>query len=176
MLSKKDLVQLNNRIPTKYIRNCHEWWEWKLLRVTEVMRTNVVITDESVSVAEASKSMRKKREGCAIVIREGKPFGIVTERDVTWKVAGKGLDPKNVKVAEIMSTPLITIDPYTDLTEAAKIMEKHKIRRLAVAEKGDLRGVVTAADIARNLESYLDLEMRDILRYLWSPRYSPEEG
>ena len=146
------------------------------MRVTEVMRTNVVITDESVSVAEASKSMRKKGEGCAIVLREGKPFGIVTERDVTWKVAGKGLDPKNVKVAEIMSTPLITIDPYTDLTEAAKIMEKHKIRRLAVAEKGDLRGVVTAADIARNLESYLDLEMRDILRYLWSPRYSPEEG
>jgi signal-transduction protein with cAMP-binding, CBS, and nucleotidyltransferase domain len=95
---------------------------------------------------------------------------------VTWKVAGKGLDPKNVKVAEIMSTPLITIDPYTDLTEAAKIMEKHKIRRLAVTEEGDLRGVVTAADIARNLESYLDQEMREILRYLWSPRYSPEEG
>jgi CBS domain-containing protein len=146
------------------------------VRVAEAMRTNLVITDESASVAEASASMLKKGEGCAIVLMEGRPFGIVTERDVTWKVAGKGLDPKNVKVAEVMSTPLITIDPDADLTEAAKMMKQHKIRRLAVVREGNLRGVVTAADIARNLESYLDREIRDTLRYLWSPRYSPEEG
>jgi CBS domain-containing protein len=146
------------------------------VRVAEAMRTNLVITDESASIAEASASMLKKGEGCAIVLMEGRAFGIMTERDVTWKVAGKGLDPKNVKVAEIMSTPLITIDPDADLTEAAKIMKQHKIRRLAVVREGTLRGVVTAADIARNLESYLDREIRDTLRYLWSPRYSPEEG
>jgi CBS domain-containing protein len=148
----------------------------EVLRVAEAMRTNVVITDESASVAEASMNMRKKGEGCAIVLREGKPFGIVTERDVTWKVAGEGLDPKSVKIAEIMSPPLITIDPDADLIEAAKIMKQHKIRRLAVTREGVLRGVVTAADIARNLESYLDNEIRNTLRYLWSPRYSPEEG
>jgi CBS domain-containing protein len=146
------------------------------LRVAEAMRTSVVITNESASVAEASMSMRKKGEGCAIVLRDGKPFGIVTERDVTWKVAGEGLDPKSVKVAEIMSTPLITIDADAELTEAAKTMEKHKIARLAVVKDGDLRGVLRATDIARNLESYLDAEMRNTLRYLWRPRYSPEEG
>jgi CBS domain-containing protein len=81
-----------------------------------------------------------------------------------------------VKIAEIVSTPLITIDPDADLIEAAKIMKQHKIRRLAVAREGVLRGVVTAADIARSLESYLDNEIRNTLRYLWSPRYSPEEG
>lgn len=146
------------------------------MRVAEAMRTNVVITDENASIAEASMSMSKKGEGCAIVLRMGKPFGIVTERDVTWKVAGKGLDPKTVTVGGIMSTPLITIDPDADLTEAAKIMKKHKIRRLAVVREGTLRGVVTAADIARNLQNYLDNEIRDTLRYLWSPRYLPEEG
>jgi CBS domain-containing protein len=148
----------------------------KFLRVVEAMRTSVVVTDESASVAEASLNMREKGQGCAIVLRGGRPFGIVTERDVTWKVAGKGLDPKSVKVAEVMSVPLITIDPDADLTEAAKIMEQHKIRRLAVAREGTLRGVVTAADIARNLESYLDAEVRKTLKYLWSPRYIPEEG
>jgi CBS domain-containing protein len=146
------------------------------LRVAEAMRTNVVITDENTSVSEASMSMSKKGEGCAIILREGKPFGIATERDVTWKVAGKGLDPKTVRIGEIMSTPLITIDPDADLIEAAKMMEKHKIRRLAVVREGTLRGVVTAVDIARNLQSYLDSEMRDTLRYLWSPRYLPEMG
>lgn len=53
---------------------------------------------------------------------------MVTERDVTWKVAGNGLDPKNVRVAGIMSTPLITIDTDEDLIKAAKVME-HKSTR-----------------------------------------------
>jgi CBS domain-containing protein len=140
------------------------------------MRTSVVTVEEGVSVAEASLGMYKKREGCAIVLRQGKPFGIVTERDVTWKVAAQGLDPKNVTVAEVMSTPLVTIDPNTDLTEAAKIMKKHEIRRLAVVEEGALHGVLTALDVARNLENYKDKEIRDILGYLSTPRYLPEEG
>lgn len=148
----------------------------KFLRVAEAMRTNIVSVEEVASVAEASLSMYKKEQGCAIVTRQGKPFGIVTERDVTWKVAGKGLDPKNVKVADIMSTPLITIDPDEELTEAAKIMKKHKIMRLAVVSRGSLHGILTAADIGRNLERYMDREIRDILGYLWSPRYIPEEG
>lgn len=146
------------------------------MRVAEAMRTNVVITNESASVAEASMNMRKKGEGCAIVLKAGRPFGIVTERDVTWKVAGDGLDPNKVKIAEIMSKPLIAIDPDADLIEAAKIMKQHKIRRLAVVREGNLRGVVTAADVSRNLETYLENEIRDTLRYLWSPQYSPEES
>jgi CBS domain-containing protein len=148
----------------------------KFLKAAEAMRTSIVTVEEGVSVAEASLGTYRKGEGYAIVLRQGKPFGIVTEHDVTWKVAAKGLDPKNVKVAEVMSTPLITIDPNADLTEAAKIMKKQKIRRLAVVKEGALQGVLTANDVARNLESYMDKEIRDILGYLWTPRYLPEEG
>jgi len=140
------------------------------------MRTNMVTVEEGVSVAEASLGMYEKREGCAIVLLRGKPFGIVTERDVTWKVAAKGLNPKNVIVADVTSTPLITIDPNADLTEAPKVMRKHKIRRLAVLKEGGLQGVLTAQDVARNLEHYMDKEIRHILGYLWTPRYLPEEG
>jgi predicted transcriptional regulator len=64
-----------------------------------------------------------------------------------------------------MSNPLITIDPDASLIEAAKIMDEHKIRRLAVARKGILYGVLTAIDIARNLEGYVESEVRNILRY-----------
>jgi len=66
------------------------------LKVAGAMRKNIVTIDETTSVAEASMDMRNKGEGCAIVLRQGRPFGIVTERDVTWKVAGKGLNPKTV--------------------------------------------------------------------------------
>ena len=146
------------------------------MRVAEAMSKSLVTVEEDASVAEASLNMYNKREGCAIVLRQGKPFGMVTDRDVTWKVAGRGLDPKNVKVAEIMSTPLITIDADADLSEAAKMMKKHKIWRLAVTKEDTLQGVLTAANIAGSLESYVDREVRDILGYLVSPRYLPEEG
>lgn len=128
------------------------------------MRKDIVTVDEDVSVAEASMNMREKGEGCAIILRRGSPIGIITERDVTWKVAGDGLDPKKVKVSEIMSTPLITIDPDADLVEAAKMMDQNKIRRLAVSRKGILYGVLTAIDIARHLEGYVEGEVRKILR------------
>ncbi len=146
------------------------------MRVAEAMSKSLVTVEEGASVAEASLNMYNKREGCAIVLRQGKPFGMVTDRDVTWKVAGRGLDPKNVKVTEIMSTPLITIDADADLSEAAKMMKKHKIWRLAVTKEDTLQGVLTAANIAGSLESYVDREVRDILGYLVSPRYLPEEG
>lgn len=135
------------------------------MKVVDAMRKEIVTINEETSVAEASKSMREKGEGCAIILRKGTPVGIVTERDVTWKVAGNGLDPKRVQVSEIMSAPLVTIDPDASLIEAAKIMEEHKIRRLAVAKKGILYGVLTAIDIARNLEGYVESEVRNILRY-----------
>jgi len=128
--------------------------EAKILRVAEAMRKNVVTVDEGASVTEASANMRDKGEGCAVILRQGKPFGIVTERDVTWKVAGEGLNPKNVKVFEVMSTPLVTIDPDADLLEAAKVMKEHKIRRLAVVRENVLYGVLTAADVSRSLEKY----------------------
>jgi len=146
------------------------------LRVCEAMRKNIVIVDEGVSVAEASQNMRMKGEGCAIILRLGKPFGIITERDVTWKVAGEGLDPKKVKVSEVMSAPLVTIDPDADLQEAAKAMKEHKIRRLAVVRENTLYGVLTAADVSRNLEKYLDDERRNILKYLWMPQYYSRES
>lgn len=129
------------------------------------MVKDIVTVDESVSVAEASAKMREKSHGCAIILRKDLPFGIITERDVTWKVAGNGLDPKGVKVSEVMSTPLITIDLDVDLAEAAKLMEQHHIRRLAVVRKGTLQGILTAAGVARNLEGYVDMEVKKILRY-----------
>lgn len=119
--------------------------------------------------------MREKGQPCAIVLRQGKPFGMVTERDVTWKVAAEGLDPKNVKIEKIMSTPLISVEPDVDMIEAAKIMKNHKIRRLAVVRQGVLRGVITASDVATHCEVYADKEIEDALKFIWTPQYFPEQ-
>ena len=129
------------------------------------MRREIVTVDEEVSVAEASEMMREKGEGGAIILRKDTPVGMMTERDVTYKVAAEALDARRVKVAEIMETPLIVIDPDADIVEAARLMDEHKIRRLAVVRKEVIYGVLRAIDIARNLERHADSEIRKILRY-----------
>ena len=135
------------------------------MKVVDAMNGDMVTVDESVSVAEAAARISEKGKGYAIVLSRCKPVGMVTERDITYKVVAKGLDPKKVKVSEIMSTPLIEVDPDADLVTASKLMEKHKVRRLAVVRKGILYGVISAIDIARNLEGYVESEVRKILRY-----------
>ena len=139
------------------------------MKVKDAMRKDVVTVDEDDSVMEVARRIREKHEGCAVVLRNGKPVGMVTERDVTWKVAGNGLDPKVVKVREIMSSPLVTINPDADFVEAARLMCKNKISRLAVTSDDTLHGVITAAEIAANLEGYMDSEIRKILRAAFFP-------
>ena len=136
-----------------------------ILKVSEAMDEEIVAVDENTSVTEAAAKMSEKGKGCVIVLRQCRPVGMVTERDIAYKVVAKGLNPRKVKVGEIMSTPLVEVDPDADLVTAAKIMEKHKIRRLAVVRKGILYGVISALDIARNLEGYVESEVRKILKY-----------
>ena len=135
------------------------------MKVSDAMDEEIVTVDESVSVDIAAAKMSEKGKGCVIVLRQCRPVGMVTERDIAYKVVARGLSPKKVRVDEIMSTPLIEVDPDADLVTAAKIMDKHKIRRLAVVKKGILYGVISALDIARNLEGYVESEVRKILRY-----------
>jgi malate dehydrogenase (oxaloacetate-decarboxylating) len=137
----------------------------RVLRVVDAMRKEMVNVDEDVSAAEASAMIREKGEGCAIVLSKGSPIGIMTERDIMYKIAAEGLDARKIKVGEIMSTPLVEIDPDADLVEAAKLMEKYKVRRLAVVKKGILYGVISAIDVARNLEGYVEDEVRKIVRH-----------
>ena len=85
------------------------------MKAAEAMRKNIVIVEEDVSVAKASMSMRKKGEGCAIILRQGRPFGIVTERDVTWKVAGNGL-----KLASLEGESCMSLTSFRELSTVWK--------------------------------------------------------
>ena len=133
--------------------------------MSDAMVNEIVTVDEGSFVAEACAVICEKGVGCAVVLSECRPAGMLTERDVTYKVAAKGLDAKRVSTGEIMSTPLIEVDPDADLVEAARLMDKHRIRRLAVVRQGILYGVISALDVARNLEEYVDSEVRKILRH-----------
>ena len=135
------------------------------MKVVDAMVKEIVTVDEGTLVADACAKIAEKGAGCAIVLSRCKPVGMMTERDVTYKVAAKGLDARKMAAGEIMSTPLVEIDPDADLVDAARLMDRHKIRRLAVVRKGILYGVISALDISRNLEGYVDSEIRKIMRH-----------
>ncbi len=115
--------------------------------ILEIMAKKPITVHVDMTIAEAARLMAEKKIGSLIVMDEDVPLGIVTEKDMVTKVIAKSLSASDTKVRDIMSSPLISIHPHTEVGEAAKRMASMKIRRLAVVESGRLIGLVTENDI-----------------------------
>ncbi|MGA2386634.1 MAG: CBS domain-containing protein [Candidatus Bathyarchaeia archaeon] len=116
--------------------------------VRDVMSSPVVTMDETSTSDLAAAAMDKNDLGCVIVTNKaGKSIGIITERDLVVRVLAKNLKPDTVKVEEIMTTPLVTIEPEATISEAARRMNRLDIRRLGVIYRGNLVGIITAKDV-----------------------------
>lgn len=115
------------------------------------MVEDVVLVSEKVTVKEAAELMNKHEIGCLIVVN-GKPVGIVTERDMVKRVILGSADPEKTKVKKIMSKPLVMGNPQMDVDQASRIMRKRKIKKLPIIENGHLVGLVTTTDIVRSPE------------------------
>jgi len=119
------------------------------LKVRDVMVREVITVDENSTIKEAVDIMNEFQIGSLIVLEKGKAKGIVTERDFLRRVIASGKDVMNVQVKEIMTTPLVVVEPRTDLEQAVRLMFKKKIKKLAVVDENKLVGIVTLTDIAR---------------------------
>ncbi|MFQ6135658.1 MAG: cyclic nucleotide-binding/CBS domain-containing protein [Candidatus Hydrothermarchaeales archaeon] len=117
------------------------------VRVKEVMTQKVITVTPNETVDNATKLMAEKDIGCVIVVENGRPTGIVTERNICYGVAASNRLASEVEVKEIMSSPLHTIEQDKTLIEAAKIMAKKNFRRLPVVEGEKLIGIITNKDI-----------------------------
>lgn len=115
--------------------------------VRDVMTKDVIVADPDLSVFEAAKKMAAKKIGGLVVVKSGRPIGLVTERDVLWKVTAKDGNPKKTKVRQIMTTPVVTVTPLATLRAAARLMIGHNVRRLVVTRLDNVEGIVTARDV-----------------------------
>jgi len=116
--------------------------------VKDVMSNPVVTMDEDETSNKAAVTMDQNDVGCIIVTNKaGKSIGIITERDLVIRVLAKNLKPDTVKTKEIMTTPLVTIEPDATISEAARRMNRLDIRRLGVIYKGNLVGIISSKDI-----------------------------
>ncbi len=101
------------------------------------------------TVKEAVEMMNKHGIGCLIAIKNEKPIGIMTERDILKRVIPESKNPEKAQVSEVMSTPLIAGGPDMYVEDAARLMFKKNIKKLPIMEKGKLVGLLTISDIAR---------------------------
>jgi CBS domain-containing protein len=132
--------------------------EPEVVVVRDIMSRPVVSVKESDTVADVAKLMAKHDIGCVLVAgKKGETVGIVTERDIVQRIAAKNLLPSKVTVADSMSKPVITVQSKASVTDAAKLMNQRKVRRLAVIEDGKLAGVLTMKDILEVTPAIIDL-------------------
>jgi len=120
-------------------------------KVRDVMSSPVVSVLPTDPVFEAASKMMSHGIGAVVVESGGRPEGIVTERDLIKRVLIEGKDPKKTACREIMSKPLITIDPEASILKAMTLMKEKEIRRIVAVKGGKMVGIVTEKELIRNL-------------------------
>jgi signal-transduction protein with cAMP-binding, CBS, and nucleotidyltransferase domain len=147
--------------------NCHyslTFWieasEAKAPSVRNFVKTDPLMIDANESVLKAAQMMREKGAGNILVLINGEPKGILTERDVLYRIAADDLFASSIPVRKIMTSPMISIEADAPLSEGVKLMAKHRIRTVFVTDKGRPLGLLNMRSIvgdqfkvAKSLES-----------------------
>ncbi len=114
--------------------------------VFDIMKELVTI-EGSRSVKEAAEIMLEKGIGSIVVTEKGSPVGIVTKSDLLGRVIVKCRDPRECRIGEIMSSPLISIGKNTPILDAMRELRHRKVRRLLVSDGEKLVGIVSEYDM-----------------------------
>lgn len=113
------------------------------------MAKNVKTVKTDDTVLNAVQKMNKFDIGSVIVISSGRPVGILTEKNILTRIVEPRMDAATVWAKDIMSVPLMTIEPTASIEEAAKIMVEKKISRLPVMKNNRIIGLISSTDIVK---------------------------
>jgi CBS domain-containing protein len=117
--------------------------------VRDVMAKNIKTVKMDDTVLSAVQKMNKFDIGSVIVISSGRVVGIITEKDILRRIVEPRLDASTIWVKDIMTGPLISIEPSAGIEEAAKIMAKRRVSRLPVMDNGKVVGLISSTDIVK---------------------------
>lgn len=127
------------------------------LLVRDIMTKTLRTVKPNSSVLDAVQKMNKFNIGSILVVDGRKPVGIVTERDILRRVVELSMEPSIVKVSDIMSHPVITINPDATIEEAARLMTVRQIKKLPVVEEDGVVGIITTMDIMKAAPRMMNL-------------------
>ena len=119
------------------------------MRIDELMTTRITSIDADLSVYDAIEKMVDGRIRSLLVKFTNKDanYGVITARDIVFKVLAKGISPNDTKVSSIASRPIVCVNPEVNLAEAAALMQESHVARLFVCEGEKIIGVASLLDI-----------------------------
>ena len=118
--------------------------------VKDIMSKVLISVNLTTTAFQIANMMQLAEIGAILVKENGTHVGIITDRDFATKITANNL-PLDTPVEKIMSSPLITINYREQISVAAKMMSDNKVRKLAVAEKGKIVGLITSTDLVNQL-------------------------
>jgi CBS domain-containing protein len=119
-----------------------------IMNVRDVMNKSLITVEKNDTIRLAIKKMVHGEFGAVVITENGKPIGILTERDILKSIGNEMMEPEN-KVEIIMSAPLIAVDSSASLGEAAEVMLTNNIRRLMVKENDEYVGIISQRELQR---------------------------
>lgn len=127
------------------------------MKVKDIMTKNVVTVGSDAPVADAAKKMKDANIGSVVVLDHNEVKGIVTDRKIVTNVIAENKDPARERIGNITSKKLITCDENSDVHEALITLGQNRIRRCPVVnDRKELVGVLSVADIARDMKGCMD--------------------
>jgi CBS domain-containing protein len=121
---------------------------WKMIKTVETV-------EAKATIIEAVTIMNEHEIDCLVIVKDERPVGIITERDMLTRVLLEAKDPETTKVSQIMSTPLVLGEPQMSIQDAVRLMVEKEIKKLPIIENGLLVGLITLTDLARSV-AYLE--------------------
>jgi signal-transduction protein with cAMP-binding, CBS, and nucleotidyltransferase domain len=113
----------------------------------------LIILESDKSVKEAYEFMEERNARCVLASHKGEVVGIVSKTDILFKVLGQDRNPAKVKLREIMSSPVLAVEPATTVKEALSVMDKRHVRQVMVHAYSAVLGMVTREAIYEKLEA-----------------------
>ena len=120
------------------------------MQVREIMSESAMCCDLSTSLVEVAEMMVQQDCGeIPVCDEQGKPVGVVTDRDIVCRLVAKGREPTELTAQDCMSSPVVTVTPDTAIEDCARLMEQYQVRRLpVVGEDGTCCAMIAQADLA----------------------------
>jgi signal-transduction protein with cAMP-binding, CBS, and nucleotidyltransferase domain len=142
-----------------------------VLVAKDIAEKEFLSLSRNVNTLEAARQMKAKGHGFVIIASSsGVPEGIVTEWDFLAKIVAEGKDPVGVKLGDIMTSSLVSVDGNEGIDQVAQIMAQKGVRRVLVVSDHKILGVITAKTMLARLKEYIDRVSSQIAR-LQSPMY-----
>jgi PAS domain S-box-containing protein len=136
----------------------------EIKKVSEVMTKILFTISKDMTVSQALSDMARESLSCLVVVQDDRPVGILTERDVARMLVDHG-DIWQLKVKEVMTSPVKTLSKQTPVHEVAKIMQQENIRRVVVVdEDGKIVGLTTQSDIVKGLQGKYIETLREVIK------------